>query len=616
MVGRCGSPLPSGRVARARSLAAEPPASRATPQPARRRWAWALVRWLVILAIWAVLGAGGVLVWFARDLPRPEAALDAERRPGLTLVDRSGHAFANFGDVVGDPLRLSDMPAYLPEAAVSVEDRRFWVNPGIDPIGMARAAWVNLIHGRLLEGGSTITQQVAKNLFLSNARTLKRKVQELMLTVWLAHHFTKREILEIWLNRVYLGSGTWGMDAAARLYFGVSARQVSLWQAAVLAGLPRAPSRINPRADPEAAIARGREVLAAMVETGAITAAQAKEAASQIRFPPPPVAAGWFADWAAEQAQTLVPDGADAVLHTTLDQRMQAVVEARLEAMLAGPGAAVHATQGAVVVLDAATGQVRAMAGGRNYRQSAFNRAVLARRQPGSSFKPFVWLAALEAGARPDDTVLDGPIRVGTWSPADFEPRYEGEVTLEQALADSLNTAAVRLMQQAGGPATVVEVAHRLGVASDLPATPSIALGTGEVGVLEMAGAYASFFNGGLRVTPAGITAIDADRQAITPPPAPRLRVIDPDLAAMMVRMMAAVVTRGTGTAAAIRGQLVAGKTGTTQDSRDAWFIGAANGRVIAVWMGNDDDTPMKGVTGGSLPARLFHDIAVGLPGG
>ena len=426
-------------MARGRSVPVAQAARRgADPKPApRRRWAWWLARWLVILAIWAVLGLGGMLVWFARDLPRPEAALDAERRPGLTLTDRAGHSFATFGDVVGDPLRLSDMPAYLPAAAVAVEDRRFWVNPGIDPIGMARAAWVNLIHGRVVEGGSTITQQVAKNLFLSNARTLKRKVQELMLTLWLAQHFTKREILEIWLNRVYLGSGTWGMDAAARQYFGVSARKVTLWQAAVLAGIPRAPSRLNPRADPEAAAARGREVLDAMVDTGAITAAQAKAAAAAIRFPPPPVAAGWFADWASEQAQTLVPGGEDAVLHTTLDQRMQAVAENRLDAILAGPGAAVHATQGAVVVLDAATGAVRAMAGGRNYRQSAFNRAVLARRQPGSAFKPFVWLAALEAGARPEDTVLDAPIRVGNWSPTDFEPGFEGTVTLEQALADS-----------------------------------------------------------------------------------------------------------------------------------------------------------------------------------
>ena len=331
-----------------------------------------------------MLAAAVVLLWFARDLPRPEAALDAARRPSLTLEDRTGHVFATFGDIVGEPLRLSDMPPYLPAAAVAVEDRRFWHHPGIDPIGLARAAWVNLTAGRVVQGGSTITQQVAKNLFLTNARTFRRKVQELLLTLWLEHTFSKREILEIWLNRVYLGSGTWGVDAAARMYFGVSARRVTLWQAAVLAGLPRAPSRFNPRADPLPPQRRAREVLAAMADTGAITAEQAQAAAAQIAFPPaPPLATGWFADWVADQAQSLAPPSADATLRTTLDARLQAVAEARLAALLDGPGAAAGVTQGAVVVLDAATGAVRAMVGGRDYRHSSFNRAVLARRQPG-----------------------------------------------------------------------------------------------------------------------------------------------------------------------------------------------------------------------------------------
>jgi penicillin-binding protein 1A len=293
---------------------------------------------------------------------------------------------------------------------------------------------------------------------------------------------------------------------------------------------------------------------------------------------------------------------------------VQSLVESRLGTLLDGPGAAQHATQGAVVVLDAGTGQVRAMAGGRSYRQGPFNRAVLARRQPGSAFKPFVWLAALEKGARPDDLVLDGPIRIGAWSPVDFEPGYQGQVTLEHALADSLNTAAVRLLLQAGGPQAVADVAHRLGIAEQLPLAPSLALGTGEVGVLEMAGAYAEFFNGGHRATPTGIAGIEANHQTITPHAPSRTVVIDPDLAAMMVRMMASVVTTGTGTAAAVPGHLVAGKTGTTQDERDGWFIGGVDGRVIAVWLGNDDDTPMRGVTGGTLPARLFHDIASALP--
>jgi penicillin-binding protein 1A len=582
-----------------------------TPAAPRRIW-WRPLRWGIIAAIWGTLAFAALLLWYARDLPRPEAALDAFRRPSLTLEGRDGEVFATFGDVVGDPLRLSDMPAYLPAAAVAVEDHRFWSEPGIDPIGIARAAVTNLLAGHLVQGGSTITQQVAKNLFLTNARTFKRKVQELMLTFWLTEHFSKKEILEIWLNRVYLGSGAWGMDAASRIYFGISARHVTLWQAAVLAGLPRAPSRFNPRSNPVAAATRGREVLAAMVADGAITAAQAKQAAAQIAFPQtPPIAPGWFADWAADQAQTLIPPDTDATLLTTLDTHLQGVAEARLSALLAGPGAAAGATQGAVVVLDADSGAVRAMVGGRDYRQSSYNRAVLARRQPGSSFKPFVWLAALELGETPDSPVLDAPIRVGNWSPEDFERRYLGEITLEEALAQSINTASVRLLLQVGGPRVVAGVAHRLGITDTLPDNASIALGTGEVGLLEMAAAYATFFNGGHRVTPYGIAQLQtAGRMAPAPHAAPE-QVITPDQAAMMVRMLAAVVSRGTGRAAAVAGHTVAGKTGTTQDYRDAWFIGWIDDEIIGVWLGNDNDAPMKAVQGGTLPAELFHEIAL-----
>ncbi len=587
----------------------------APSRPRRARRLGRLLRWTLILTVWSALAVTAALLWFARDLPRPEDALDAVRRPSLTLRDQSGAIVATYGDIVGDPLRLTDMPAWLPEAAVSVEDRRFWTHWGIDPWGMARAVTVDLIAGHLRQGGSTITQQVAKNLFLTNARTLGRKVQELMLTLWLERHFTKAEILEIWLNRVYLGSGAWGMDAGARLYFGVSARHVSLWQAAVLAGLPRAPSRFNPRTDPEAAAARGREVLTAMVAAGAITQDQAMQAARRMAFAPHGTGGGWFADWAATQAEASVPSGTDAVLRSTLNGRLQSTVEARLRTLLDGAGQRANAHQGAVVVMDAATGAVRAMAGGRDYAQGAYNRATLARRQPGSAFKPFVWLNALEHGARPDDLVLDGPLRIGAWSPADFEPGWRGQVSLEQALALSLNTAAARLEMQYGGPGAVADVAHRLGIGSKLPDLPSLALGTGEVGLLEMTTAYAAFFNGGRAVTPHAVLSATADGRAVPIAWAAPRQVIDPDLAAMMVRMMAAVVRRGgTGAGAAVPNRVVAGKTGTTQDNRDAWFIGSvgggADGRVIGVWVGNDDGAPMRGVVGGGLPATLFRQIA------
>jgi penicillin-binding protein 1A len=562
-----------------------------------------LLRWGFIASVWLTLAGAVTVLWFARDLPRPEAALDAVRRPSLTLQDRSGRVIATFGDVVGEPLRLKDFSPFLPAAVVAVEDRRFYHHSGIDLIGLLRAAWVNVTAGRVVQGGSTLTQQVAKTLFLTNVRSTKRKVQELLLTLWLERHFSKQEILEIYLNRVYLGAGAWGMDAAAKTYFNVSARRVTLAQAAVLAGLPRAPSRFNPRVNPGAALVRGKEVLGTMVDSGAITAEQAQAAAEQIVFPPSPVAPGWFADWVADQSQLVLAPDADAVVRTTLDNRDQAVAENRLSALLDGPGVAANAGEGAVVILDAATGAVRAMVGGRNFRGSPFNRAVLARRQPGSAFKPFVWLTALETGMTPDDRVLDGPIRIGNWSPVNFERRYLGEVTLEEALAQSINTASVRLLLRSGGAKAVASTAARLGIADKLPKDASLALGTGEVGLLELTAAYAPFFNGGNRVVPYGL-----DRTPHQPEP-----IISASEAAMMARMLGAVVSRGTGRAAAVAGHVVAGKTGTTQDFKDAWFIGCVRGVLIGVWFGNDDNEPMKGVLGGGLPARLFHDIAVGI---
>lgn len=589
-------------VVRTRQVAPAPPRSPRV-EPVRgtrhRSLLGRLLRLSVILIIWGLVVAGGVVIWAAYDLPRPESAMDAERRPGLVLRDRSGQTFATYGDLVGEPLRVADLPPDLPAALIAVEDRRFFQHSGIDFIGLARAAWVDLTSGRVVQGGSTITQQVAKTLFLTNERTLRRKIRELLLTIWLERTFTKNEILEIYLNRVYLGAGTWGVDAASRMYFGISARKVNLWQAAVLAGLPRAPSRFNPRANPTAATARAKEVLAAMVETGAISAERARAEAAKISFPRVVRQPGaWFADWASDQVQAVLPPDRDATVRTTLDQRMQIAAESALSTVLDGPGSAAGVGQGAVVVLDAATGAVRVMVGGRDYRDSNFNRAVNAHRQPGSAFKPFVWLTALENGMTPTDTVLDAPVRVGNWQPENFEREYRGEITLDDALAHSVNTVSVRLMQRFGGPKPVAATAARLGITSKLPADASLALGTGEVGLLELTAAYAPFFNGGFRVVPFAVESQEA--------PEP---VIRPEDAAMMAGMMASVVNRGTGKAAALPGRAVAGKTGTTSDYRDAWFIGSVNGMMIGVWMGNDDNASMKNVVGGGLPARLFHDV-------
>jgi penicillin-binding protein 1A len=560
-----------------------------------------LLRLGLILTIWGLVVLAGVVLWAAYDLPRPETAMDAERRPALVLQDRNGQTFATYGDLVGEPLRLKDMPSELPAALVAVEDHRFYQHGGLDFIGLARAAWVNLTHMRVVQGGSTITQQVAKTLFLTNERTLRRKIRELLLTIWLERTFTKNEILEIYLNRVYLGSGTWGVDAASRMYFGTSARKVNLWQSAVLAGLPQAPSRFNPRANPAAATTRAKAVLAAMVQTGALSPERAQAATAQIAFPKVTRQDGaWFADWASDQVQSVLPPDRDATVRTTMDQRMQIAAESALSAMLDGPGAAAGVGQGAVVMLDAASGAVRVMVGGRDYRDSNFNRAVNAHRQPGSAFKPFVWLTALENGLTPGDTVLDAPIRIGNWQPENFEREYRGDITLDEALAHSVNTASVRLLLRFGGAKPVAATAARLGITSKLPNNASLALGTGEVGLLELTAAYAPFFNGGFRVVPYAVVPQERPEPAVRP-----------DLATMMAGMMTSVVSRGTGKAAAIPGLVVAGKTGTTSDYRDGWFIGYVNGMMIGVWMGNDDNASMKNVLGGGLPARLFHDVGM-----
>ncbi|MBR0678696.1 transpeptidase-transglycosylase, partial [Roseomonas alkaliterrae] len=471
-----------------------------------------LLRWAVILAVWGAVAGCVALVWFAWDLPRPEDALAHTRRPSVTMTTAEGALLATSGDLYGDTVRLRDLPAHLPAAFIAIEDRRFREHGGLDIIGMARALLANLAAGRVVQGGSTITQQLAKNLFLTPERSLRRKVQEALLALWLEARFSKDELLTIYLNRVYLGAGTFGVDAAARLYFGVPAARLTIAQSAVLAGLPRAPSRLNPRVNPSAAVARAVEVLEAMADTGAITPAQAMREAERIRFPPAPSRdAGWFADWVREGIAERAPPTADLLLRTTLDARLQAAVEARLEALLAGPGRAAGVTQGAVVALDAASGAVRAMAGGRDYRASPFNRATQARRQPGSAFKPFVFLAAIEAGASPEESVADTPLTLAGWSPGNGTWRARGTITIEEALAHSVNTAAVRVMQRAGGPRQVAAAAQRLGMPGPFPREASIALGTTEVTLLDLVAAYAAFANGGRRVAPHGIAEARAE---------------------------------------------------------------------------------------------------------
>ena len=602
--------MPRAVAPRVRRAPLAVPVRPAPPVRPRRRLVPRLLRWSVVLAVWGLVAGFVALVFFAWDLPKPEDALAATRRPSVTMVAADGALLATSGDLYGETVRLRDLPAHVPAAFIAIEDRRFRDHHGLDVIGVARAMVANVTAGRVVQGGSTLTQQLAKNLFLTPERSIRRKVQEALLALWLEWRFSKDDLLTIYLNRVYLGAGTFGVDAAARQFFGVEARRLSPGQAAVLAGLPKAPSRFNPRVNPSAAIGRAMEVLDAMVETGALTAAQAVVESERLRFPPTPSRdAGWFADWVRDGLGDRAPPTADLLLRTTLETRLQAAAEARLDALLAGPGRAAGVAQGAVVAIDSATGAVRAMVGGRDYRTSPFNRATQARRQPGSAFKPFVYLAALEAGARPDDMVADGPVTLGGWSPGNGTWRARGEISIEDALAFSVNTAAVRVMQRAGGPRAVAAAAQRVGLPGPLPRDASIALGTAEVTLLDLVVAYAPFANGGHRVAPFGIAEARAEGRPIAWLPPARAPVIAPETAEAMRRMMAATVSRGTGRAAALPGVSVAGKTGTTQDNRDAWFIGMAGGMVMGVWLGNDDATPMEGVAGGGLPARLFREI-------
>lgn len=610
-----GSSTSSDRTKKT-SPAAKPQKTRtAAPRQQRKRSSWGLtlVRWAAVAVIWGGIALGAVVAYFAWDLPSVDMVTAMTRRPSVTIQDSQGATIASYGDLYGDVVQVSEMPAHLPGAVMAIEDRDYYDHFGVDPLALVRAAIVNLRAGRVVQGGSTIAQQAAKNLFLSHERTLKRKVQELLLAFWLEWKFTKDQILTLYLNRVYLGAGTYGVEAAAQRYFGVSARDVTAFQSAVLAGLLKAPSRYNPVSDPEAAKARAQVVLTAMAETGVLTPAQAEAAAAGggkavagVRRSRP---GRYFADWVMEQLDDLV--GAvneDVIVSTTLDTRLQRQAEAALSRVLAEKGTKVGAGQGAVVVATP-DGAVQAMVGGKDYADSQFNRATQALRQPGSAFKPFVYLAALEAGGGPDSVVSDDPITVLGWSPDNYAGHRYGTVTWREALARSLNTAAVRVSEETGRR-RVIEAARRLGLDVAAGAPPSVALGTEETTLLRLTTAYASFANGGLLTNPYGITEVRSRRGEILylRSTAPAERVIAERAVGQLDDMLQAVVSWGTGKGADI-GRPAAGKTGTSQDYRDAWFVGFTPDYVAGVWVGNDDNTPMKNVTGGSLPTAVWREV-------
>ncbi len=596
-----------------RTSAGRPPLPRQTRhgRSGRRRWLRRLVVWGGSAAIWLGVAIAGLVAWYAYDLPDVDEIAGIARRPSVTLLAADGALLASYGEVYGARLSVADLPPHLPHAVLAVEDRRFYEHPGIDLKGMVRAALANLRAGRIVQGGSTVTQQLAKNLFLTPERTLKRKVQEMLLALWLERKFSKDQILSLYLNRVYLGAGTYGVDAAARRYFGKPAGAVNLYEAAQLAGLLKAPSRYSPARDKDRAEQRTARVLEAMVEAGFVSRAQAERALEQ-KTRGRAVAgaqARYFADWVMAQVPAFVGGiDRDLTVVTTLNPYHQRVAEDELAMLLDGEGAKRSVSQGAVVLLSP-DGAVRAMVGGRSYDASQFNRATQALRQPGSAFKPFVYLAGLEDGLRPDDALEDAPITVEGWSPGNYGDRYYGRVTLREAFARSLNSVAVRLSERVGR-ARVAAAARRLGVTSELGTEPSLALGTSEVTLLELSGAYAVFANRGRGVWPYGIEEIRAAdgellyRRSGGGPG----RVVAPHVVERMTNLMAAVVAWGSGKRADPQ-RPAAGKTGTSQEFRDAWFVGFTAELVAGVWLGNDDGAPMAGVTGGSLPATLWRRV-------
>jgi len=574
----------------------------------------ALLRGLyTTIALIALIIVGSFLYFVAR-LPDPILLTLDDRPPNLTILASDGTVLAERGLRRGY-VRLNRLPPYLPQAVIATEDRRFYNHLGVDPVGLVRAGFRNLIAGSVVQGGSTITQQLAKNLFLSPDRTFARKLEEAMYAIWLERRFTKDEILELYLNRVYFGGGTYGVEAAARRYFGRSARSVTLTQAALLAGLLKAPSRYAPTRSVELATTRVDVVLDNMVEAGFLSSAEAETAAAEplrLRTFSDETGYPYAVDWVAETLPEVVGNTeGDLVVETTIDAGLQRAVQLTLRQTLDAEGKDLDVSEGAVVVLDT-SGGIKALIGGRSYRSSPFDRAVKALRQPGSAFKPFVYLTALESGYTPDSIANDEPVAVDGWAPKNHTGTYRGAVTLRDSFAQSINTVAVKLADEVGR-GNVISTARRLGIRSELHDRPSLALGTAEVTPLELVAAYVPFANGGEGITPHIIARVrNGDGKLLYEYKGAGLaRVVDESYVAEMNDMMNATMVSGTGRQAALPDQIAGGKTGTSQNSRDAWFVGYTAHYVGGVWVGNDDGSKMRNVSGGTLPAHIWHDIMV-----
>lgn len=557
---------------------------------------------MIALGLLALAGLV-IAVYVARSqLPSFDQLKSSPNGQMIRVHAADGTVIVSLGPSYGQWLPYNQIPRVMRDATVSVEDRRFRSHIGIDPIGVARSVKVRFDRGHWTQGGSTITQQLARNVFLSSQKKFGRKAREWILALALERAFTKGQILELYLNKVYYGGGAYGIDAASRKFFGHGADHLSLSEAAVIAGLVKAPSNYSPTADADAAVGRAGVVLRTMVETGAITATEAADADPKaLKLAPERQqnSARYFTDWALPQLDTLIDETTEPLeVWTTLDLGMQREADAAIRAN-APPGA-----QGALVSLDR-DGSVRAMVGGKDYVSSIYNRATQAVRQPGSSFKLFVYLAALEAGRKPEDTVVDEPVTIQGWSPRNDSRRNSGPVSLRTAFAYSINTVAAKL-GQAVGFGTVADMARRFGITTPVNTHPSMVLGTSDVRLIDMTRAFASVGSNGIAVTPYGITRVVANGQTIYSHEVDRSHVlVAPYVAAQMTDLLQTAVNTGTGREAQI-GRPVAGKTGTTSSSKDGWFLGFSSGLTTGVWMGRDDARPIAGLHGGTAPARAW----------
>ncbi len=568
--------------------------------------------WGFVLCLWAGIAVIGVVVYYGAQLPSSNTWAIPDRPPNIRILAADGSLISNRGQTGGEAITYRELPYYVPAAIIASEDRRFMSHFGVDPIGLLAVAAESVRARGVTRGASTITQQVAKNLFLTPDQTLGRKIQEMILAVWLEQNFTKEEILELYMNRVYFGAGATGIEAAAQTYFGVSARNLSLGQAAMLAGILPAPSAYNPKSNPERAKERQRLTLNSMAEEGYITREEATAAQIDPNQSVRTRVAGsesYVADWVESLMTAYIGEiDTDVVVQTTIDWKMQKDAEFIVKELVASEGPKRGFNQGALVAMDV-DGTVRAMVGGVDYQASQYNRAVTAKRQPGSTFKPFVYLAAMEKGYTPDTLAEDAQFEYNGWSPRNASGKYAGTVTLRQGLAYSLNTIAARLAIDVT-PQAVVDVATRMGISSHLTAVPSIALGTQEVNLLELTGAYAPFANGGMGVIPNVITKIETKdgKPLYEASDAGPGRVIAPNVLDEMNDMLETAVEVGTGKGANLNGWQFGGKTGTSQNARDALFVGYTAAMVTGVWLGNDNDTKTT-LSGGNVPAVIWSEF-------